>query len=273
MPRLKIDDDDLDVDELESAEWDDTTYERYGGEIPPKDTFLVGYVKNVWWTETNAGDPMLKVLWIADGNTGDEEEYNGLPVWENLALTAKSKFKWAPFFRQFGLTVRMIKTKTIIAADDDNVGAPITKIGTDFAPGESARCAIITGREKYNNEWQVRVAEWLDEEEADEDEDELDDEEEGEEPEDDEDDDEEEETPPPTRTRRAASGKATASAATKPAATARPAASKSSTAKPAAKRDGTRSTSKAPAKSVSKATPAHGARKAKAAGYDDEPPF
>jgi len=257
VPRLKIDDDELDIDELENAEYDDTRYERYDGEIPPKDTVLVGYVKSAWLTETQAGDRMIKVLFVADGNTGDEEDYNGLPVWENLALTTKSKFKWAPFFNQFGLTVRMFAKQTMLAAEDDNVGAPITKIGK-WSPGEDSRCAIVTGRERYNGAFQVRVAEWMDEPEDDEDEEELDEEELDEEEleEEEYEEEEEEEPPPPARTRRAASGKGTASPATKRAAPSKPAATKSSTRKPAPK---------------AAAKPARG--KAKASGYDDEPPF
>ena len=291
MPRLRIEDDELDVDELENAEWDESKkFDKYEGEIPPKDTVLVGYLKNAWWTETQAGDRMIKVLWIADGNTGDEEEYNGCPFWENLALTASSKFKWAPFFRQFGLTVKMVKTQTMIAEDDDNVGAPITRIGKHFIPGEDTRCGIITGREKYNGQWQARVAEWMDEDEALEDEEELDeDEEEMEEEEaefdeqaeieeDEEDDEEEEDAPPPPR--RAAAKKPAAASTKKP--SARPAAAArpsrpSPPAKPSKPTAKAAATKAAPARTTSKAStkPAARTRRAKAAdnGYDDEPPF
>lgn len=265
MPRLKIDDDELD-DELDDVEYSEGTFERYDGEQPPKDTYLRGYVKGVWWTESNAGDRMLKVLWVADGNTGDAEEYNGLPVWENYVLTAAAKFKWGPFFRQFGLTIKLLKTKTVIAADDDNVGAPITKIGP-FAPGEesaTARAAIITSREKYKDAWQTHVKEWLDDEEPEdeeEDEEELDEEEE-EEPE-----EEEEEAPPPPRTPKTASGKTSARPATKPAVPAKSAATRTSGAKTSAT---TRPAAKAPARPAAKAP----ARKGRAsAGYDEEPPF
>lgn len=287
MPRLRIEDDELDVDELENAEWDESKkFDKYDGEIPPKDTVLVGYLKNAWWTETSNGDRMIKVLWVADGNTGDEEEYNGCPFWENLALTAAAKWKWAPFFRQFGLTVKMVKTQTMIAEDDDNVGAPITKIGKKFVPGEDARCGIITGREKYKGDWQARVAEWMDEDEAlagkDEEEEELEDELEEEEPEDDEEleeededlEEEEEEVPPPPR--RAAAKKPAAASSTKSSAQKAGAARPSRPSPPArptrpaakAASNGSKTAAKKPA-----TRPAARSRKGASDGYDDEPPF
>lgn len=282
MPRLKFDEDELD-DSLDDLEYDDTQIQRYDGEQPPKGTYLRGYVKSLWMTETKAGDRMLKVLFIADGNEGKEEQYEGLPVWENLALTAGAKFKWGPFFSHFGLTIRLLKTKTIVAAEDDNIGAPITKIGTVFAPGEdseSARCAIITSREKYNDDWQTHVAEWLDDEEPideDEDEDEEDEEvDEDEDEEQEEDEDEEEPEEPPAKPARPTAKKA--AAASTPKNSARPRAAAPASAKSPAAKNGTKSTSGAGGRTSSAkakaATPARGARRGKAAaGYDDEPPF
>jgi hypothetical protein len=264
---LKIDDE-LD-DELDEVEYSEGNFERYDGEQPPKDTWLRGYVKAMWWTYTKAEDPMLKVLWIADGNTGDDEEYNGLPVWENMALTAGAKFKWAPFFKQFGLTIKTLKTKTVIAAEDDpNMGAQITKIGTFLTPGEdsdNARCAIITTREKYNGEWQTHAGEWLDDEEPEDDEDE---EMEDEEDELEEEEEEEEETPPPpARTRKAASGTSSARPATKSAAPSKSAATKTSVAKTSAR------PAKSKAAAPAKAAAGRGRRAKAADGYDEEPPF
>jgi hypothetical protein len=207
MPRLKIEDDELDVEELDNAEYDDGQFDSYDGEQPPKDTVLRGYVKSVWWTYTKDESPMLKVLWIADGNTGDEEEYDGLPIWENMALTAKAKFKWAPFFEQFGLTMRLVKTKAYIADDDDNIGTPITKIDK-FIPGKEARCGVITSRERYNGRVSTHVKEWLDDFE----------------PEDEEDEKDEEETPPPPARRSKGAADSTAKTSAPKAAAGRPSA-------------------------------------------------
>ena len=233
MPKLKITDDELDVNDLEDAEYEDRDFETYDGEQPPKGTVLRGYIKNVWYTFTKNDDPMLKVLFIADGNEGDEEQYNGLPVWENLALIRSVKFRWQPFFDTFGLSIRLVKTKTIIAEEDESQGAPIQKIGT-WKPGEDARCKIITGREKYGENWNTKIGKWLSDEEP-------------EDPEEDEFEEEEEEEPaPPPRTRKPTAKPATATRGTAAKATSR------ATAKPA--------------------RPTRGRRQA-SAGYDDDPPF
>src|ERR1700691_4350988 len=136
MPKLKVDDKELNVKELEAAEFKEgESYTSYDGDIPPKDTVLRSYVKKMWWTYTGNDDPMLKVLVESGENEGDDEQYDGLPMWENMALTAGAKFKWAPFLEWAGLTIRDVKTKTIVEDEDDpNMGAPITKIG-DFEPG------------------------------------------------------------------------------------------------------------------------------------------
>jgi hypothetical protein len=269
VPRLKIDDDELD-DSLDEVEYTEGSYQEYDGEQPPKDTWLRGYISKMWWTYTKSEDPMLKVLFVADGNEGETEEYNGLPVWENMALTASAKFKWGPFFRHFGLTIKYLKTKLVVAEDDDpTMGAPITKIGTLLAPGEdsaNARCAIITSREKYDNKWQTHISEWLEDDEPEDDEEES--EEEEEELEEEEDEEPEEEPPPPARTRRAATGKGTAQPATKSATSSKTATTRTSGAKTSA------AAKKPAAKTSAKPASARGKRAGRASGgFDEEPPF
>lgn len=164
MPKLKVSNDELDERELEEAEWQEGgDFETYDGEQPPKGTILGGYVKSLWWTYTKNDDPMLKILWVAAENVGDLEEYNGLPLWENAALTAAAKFKWAPFLNLFGVSIGDVKKKTVIEADDDQFGAPIVSIA-GWEPGEeseAAWCRVLTGREKYQGEWQTRIGRWL----------------------------------------------------------------------------------------------------------------
>jgi hypothetical protein len=286
IPKLKADEYDIDFDALEKAEYDPSTGQSsYKGEIPPKGTDLAAFVKGVWWCETSGGEPMIKVLTEAAGNEGTpEEQYDGLGMWENMALNAKSKWKWAPFFEAFGITLQDIRKKTVLADDDDNVGAPITKIGT-FVPGsDESWCRVITDRERYNGTWSARVDQWLPWEETDEaqdavadeadEEDETDTEEELEAETDEADADEEdgepeepeEQTPPPAARRR----RATTPAATAPAA-AKTTRAKAPAAAPTA--PATRRAAKAPAAAAT-ATPARRGRRAPAtAGYTDEPPF
>jgi hypothetical protein len=172
----KADVEDIDAAGLDEATYSTEEYEDYEGEVPPSGIILRGYVKKMWWTRTANDDAMLKVLWIAAENDGDLEEYNGCPFWLNLALIKSVKFRWGPFFEQYGLTMQLVTTKTYVESltdESDPNGAKVVRIDT-FKPGENeddAWCRIVTGREMYNGSPQARVKEWLDYE-ADEDEDE-----------------------------------------------------------------------------------------------------
>jgi hypothetical protein len=267
MPTLKLDDDVLDVDALESAEYTEGEFESYDGEVPPKGTILSGYVKSIWYALTKNEDSMLKVLFVADGNEGDEAEYNGIPIFENAALIPSAKFRWAPMMRVLGFTLRDVKSKMVAESnEDDQFGAKLKKIGS-FVPGEEAEGAwvrVVTGRERYNGEWQCRAAKWLpwEEAEAEDPDEEPEDEEavdEAEEVDEEVDEEPEEEEPeaepePPARGRRSAAKPAAAAAK-----------------KPAAKAPAGRGRTAAPAKKpAASAKPARGRRPAV---EDDEPPF
>lgn len=191
MPKLKGEDlAGFDPEELD-VEWSETDFDTYEGEDPPSGTVLKGHVKKLWWTYASDETPMIKVLWVASGNVGSNAEYNGLPVWDNLVFKPSAAFKYGPFLQATGVTLRDIKTRTIVAEDDDNMGAPIEKIGK-FAPGEDAECGIVTKREKYQGNWSTKVGKFIEQP-------------------DDEDDDEDEPEETPARSRRK-------SAASKPAA-------------------------------------------------------
>jgi hypothetical protein len=270
MPKLRpADVADLDVDELEAAEYSEGNFVSYSGEIAPADTILRAYVKNIWWTKSSSNNSMLKVLLIADENEGDLEQYNGMPLWENMVLTAPAKFKWAPFFEHFGISIRDVKvnkagkSNVTLAAEDDSQGAPVTKIGS-FVPGEDsdeAWCRVLTTRESYEGKWQAHVGVWLDydEDEGDEEPDEEPDDTEEEPEEEDETEEEPEEEPEdatPVRGRRTAAKASRTAPASSPRTTAR---------KPAPSRS-------APAKKAA-AAPAKRGRGRAAAGSSDEPPF
>jgi hypothetical protein len=268
MPKLRpADVADIDVDELEEAEYSEGTFVSYSGEIAPADTILRAYIKNIWWTKSSSGNSMLKVLVIADANEGDLEEYNGMPMWENMVLTSPAKFKWGPFFEHFGISIRDVKvnkagkSNVVVAAEDDSQGAPVEKIGT-FVPGEDsdeAWCRVVTTREPYEGKMQAHVGVWLDYDEDEDEEEESDDEPdedlEEEEPEEDEPEEEPEDTTP-VRGRRTAAKASKPASASSPRTTARkPAPSRSASAK-----------DKAPA-------PAKRGRGRAAAGSSVEPPF
>jgi len=162
MPKLR-DTDDLDVEALEAVEYSTERYSDYTGEIPPIGLELTGYVKRLWWTRSANDDPMLKVLWIADGNEGDLEQYNGCPFWLNAALIPGAKFRWDPFLLAYGLNLSDVKTKTYVAKEEDQNGFVIERIGT-WKPGadrDEAWARIITGQELWNGSAQAIADEWI----------------------------------------------------------------------------------------------------------------
>jgi hypothetical protein len=285
MPRLKVEDDEFDINELEGAEYsEDEEYADYEGPTPPKKTVLNGYVKVAYWTLDSSGERMIKSLFIAAENTGDRAKFNGCPIWDNTSFKASTKFRWVPLIRAWDITLQDIKKKLYVLPEEDDhptFGAVIEKIGT-WKPGEdedTAYCRVLTGVHNYDGGKIVDVGKWLpwqdaqaDADEDDEVADEAEDEEEqdvDEEPEEDEeaaededqDAEEEDEEPPakparraPARTAKAAPAKsAAAKPATrgaKPAAASRPATGRKAASKPAATRRG-----------------------ARAQGSDDDPPF
>jgi hypothetical protein len=283
MVRIRQEDvEDLDVDELDALEYSTEQFDSYDGEVPPKDITLTGYVKRMWWTRSGGGDPMLKILWVAEDNEGDTEEYNGCPFWLNYSLIGGAKFRWAPFFDTYGITLRQIKKREIdLQEKDDQNGAPINKIGS-FRPGEEndeAWCRIVTGSERWNGEYKPAISSWLpyDSDEADES-DEADDEPEDEEDEEPDDDVEPEPEPEPAPVRgrgRAAARSAPVKAEAPPARRgARAAASKPEQPAPARAGRGTKPAARsAPAKAAAAKPAARGRGRRSSDGYADDPPF
>jgi len=161
---------DIDVKALEAAEYSTEEFDRYYGETPPVGTELNAYVKRMWWTRSapkaggGGNDPMLKILTVAAENEGDLAEFNDCPFWLNVTLTENAKFRWGPFFDNFGLSIRAVKARKVDVEEvEDQNGSPITSID-GFKPGEEeddAWCRIITDQEPYNGVMQPRVKEWL----------------------------------------------------------------------------------------------------------------
>jgi hypothetical protein len=123
---------------------------------------VLARVDKIWWTYSGNDDPMLKVLCVAEDNPEPLDEYDGLPMWENMVLTSGAKFKWAPFLEHFGLTIRDVRNKIMVDAEDDNQGAPVTKIGSLVIGSDDCLFVAVVTKEKYQGKWQAHVAEWLD---------------------------------------------------------------------------------------------------------------
>lgn len=163
MPRMKVDLDEDAIRDLEEAEYEEGgSFEKYNGEQPPVGTELYGFVKRIWWTYSQNDDDMLKILWVADGNEGEEAEFNGCPIWENYSLISTMKFKWAPFLDVLGLTIRDVIRKTHVEAEEEgNNGQPIIKIGTWEPGSDESYCRVITDHHKHEGNWQTDVGTWL----------------------------------------------------------------------------------------------------------------
>lgn len=292
MPRLKVGDDELDIEALEAVEYnEDEEFQDYTGPTPPKKTVLRGFVKLAYWTLDGEGERMIKSLFIAAENTGDKAKFNGCPIWDNTSIKASTKFRWAPLMRAWGITLADIKRKLYVKPeefDHETRGAVIEKIGT-WEPGEESESAwvmVLTGTHKYDGANQVDVGKWMpwvDEEpedaddeadEVDADEEVADDEAEEEVDEADADEDEvdedyqedeaEEEPAPPARGRKPAGTRPAAATASKPAA----GRTATRTAKPAAAKPAAATTARRPASGKPAAR-----RGAAAKGSAAPPPF
>ena len=188
--KLKLSKDEFNPDELD-VEIEDNDYDDYTGPPPPNNTMLIFRIKKMWWTYTQPDAdknefPMIKAIVTAEQGSDDDDtaQYDGLTIWDNLTFKASAAFRYQPFLEAIGVTLKDIFGKLYVADDDDNVGAPIERIGTWVPGSDDAVIMGVTKREKYNGEWSTKIKKYLAYEAPDE-------------PEPDED-----ETPPP-RTRRA----------------------------------------------------------------------
>ncbi len=150
---------DPDFEAMDEQEYEETEdYPEYTGPMPPKNTLLNGVIKKVWATESSKGSAMLKVFFEATGNSGEKKKYDGLPVWDNVVLVPQAKFHWQTFLDALGLTLKVMKAKTVISDEDESAGTPVTQIGKVKFP---AKVSIISGKEKYEGEFQARVTKYV----------------------------------------------------------------------------------------------------------------
>jgi hypothetical protein len=145
MPRMKWG---ADFDEL-PEDWDESDFTEYDGPVPPSKKLLKGEAKKMWAATSSSGNEMLVVLFEASGNKGENEKYNGWSTFERIPLIPKMNWKYGPLLEALGVTLDDVKRKTLVAEEDDNVGTPIKKIGAMKLP---KAMAVITKREKYEDE-------------------------------------------------------------------------------------------------------------------------
>lgn len=143
------------------VEWDEREdFTEYDGEQPPRGTILKGKIKRAWYTISSNGNPMLKVIFEAEGNKGELKQYNGLGVWDNITFTPKAAFRYGPFLQLFGFTLKDVKSK-IDAEEEDGQGFPVNSIGKWHVGTDDSLCSVVTKRERYDGEIVTRVSKYM----------------------------------------------------------------------------------------------------------------
>jgi hypothetical protein len=160
MAKMKWDND-IPWKDLHDEEFDEDDRQDYDGPIPPRNTLLKGNIDKMWLRESEAGNQMFLVLFVADGNDGEKKQYNGFSAFESVVFTSpKAKFKWQPWLDTFGITLKDIKLKTDVDEDDESdIGIPVNRVGALRLP---AACQIITDLERKGEyKGDARIKKWL----------------------------------------------------------------------------------------------------------------
>lgn len=132
----------------------------YNGLPPRAGQLMTGVVKGFLTLDSN-GNPMIKVLYVAEGG-----DYDGYVGWENISLIPSAAFKWAALCEDvLQVSVADLAKKMKLDTNPDNetsIGTPILSIGkrdmtgswrvgfsmryknyTDPATGEASRQPVV----------------------------------------------------------------------------------------------------------------------------------
>lgn len=141
----------LDISEADK----ENILEGYNGKDLPSRLIGPGILSRIFITATEAGDPMLKVLYKST-----HPEYEGFPVWDNVTLTPAAAFKWAPFCELLSIDVSDLATGMKVDTDSEtSAGYPVyaieTKNGTkNFDDGVEVQFSVIYRTHKETgNRW------------------------------------------------------------------------------------------------------------------------
>jgi hypothetical protein len=154
----------MDAEELENAEYEEREdYGSYDGPNPPRGTILKGRIKKMWYKLSDASsNPMLVVIWEAEGNKGDKKVYNGIGIWDRIVFTKKTAFRFKPFCSVFGITVTDVYDR-MTGEEDDGMGCPVTKIGKWTIDSAKSGCRVTTKMGKATPEYpsRVEISKWM----------------------------------------------------------------------------------------------------------------
>jgi hypothetical protein len=139
------------------VEYEGPKFERYTGDIPGKPTLLIARVTKAWWLINDDNESQMKLIVVAEQNDGQNKEFNGLPVWETLTWKPSSSRRYQPFLMNFDLTLKDVRLKMDVEADDDNIGTPINSIAGWEVGSDDALCRIVVKRDYWNDEWRAKI--------------------------------------------------------------------------------------------------------------------
>lgn len=155
-----------DEPEAASGEFND-----YDGPVPPRGVYRV-VLKKLWLTENKNGDQMIKGIAEIAGEKGEKKQYNGYAIWFNQNVTEQGAPYLKAFLDALGVSWNDFYNKTVVDDDEDNMGFPITKIGSKKIGANELR--INAKRAEYppkSGEFKLEPQRFLAAKEDDEDED------------------------------------------------------------------------------------------------------
>lgn len=108
-------------------DWSDGT-EDYDGPEPKGNLVLSGDITKMWATTSQAGNDMIKVLFVASGNTDDRKKYNGWVCFDNITFADNMAWRYGPFLDVLDVGLADVERRTVVG-EEENPGFPILKIG------------------------------------------------------------------------------------------------------------------------------------------------
>lgn len=148
MPKAKwgAGDNALTMDDLNNAEVPEART-RYSGPVPPSGTyrFTIGRMKK---DKSQAGNDKLNIRFMLDGTwRKNHKEYDGAPVWNDLALTKGNAPQVAQFLAAIGATNADLMQKCVV--DEDGYVTALGRVGDPVGIQLYLNCERSKPTEKY----------------------------------------------------------------------------------------------------------------------------
>jgi hypothetical protein len=114
-------------------------FQAYDGPVPPAGQYRATF-KKAWWTKSQGGKPMLKMIFELNTTHAEKKVYNGYPIWHNITNEPSTAWKMQELFVALG-------TGKKSAIDFDEKGT-VTRIGRAI-PGKTE--VLLKGKAgRYN---------------------------------------------------------------------------------------------------------------------------